>query len=271
MEVARLDGDAEEPPGPEEMRLADELVEGSRPHPLGERCRLAPTLARRLLEQLHAVRSLASRPVVRRRGSRTAARRAERVPRARLTQGQDATDAEGDQSDRRAAPRPRGGSLPGGGAEPLREMAQIAQHRARRHAPAGELDGIGAVGDEGRAAGLRRRAVHPGVPDHPDAPLGEGRLEEPEPRRVGLERRLVPRDEDREEPVETAAREGPPRDRPRVVGPHREGIAGRPERGERLVRARLRLGVADRLLLVRRAERPARLAERRPVQRWPPR
>jgi hypothetical protein len=98
VEVSRLDGGAEESPGPEEMRLADELIEGSRPHPLGERCRFAPTLARRLLEQLHAVRSLASRPVVRRRGSRTAARRAARVPLARLAQGQDATDAEGDKA-----------------------------------------------------------------------------------------------------------------------------------------------------------------------------
>ncbi len=86
VEVPRLDGGAKKPPGSEEMRLADVLVEALRPHPLGEGRRLAPTLARRLLEQLHAARSLASRPVVRRRGSRTAARRAAREARARLAQ-----------------------------------------------------------------------------------------------------------------------------------------------------------------------------------------
>jgi hypothetical protein len=54
VQIARLDGGAEEPPGAEQVRLADELVQRARPHPLGEwRC-LAPVLARRLLEQLHA-------------------------------------------------------------------------------------------------------------------------------------------------------------------------------------------------------------------------
>ena len=35
-------------------------------------------------------------------------------------------------------------------------MAQIAEDRARRHAPAGELHGIRAVGNEGRAARVSR-------------------------------------------------------------------------------------------------------------------
>ena len=54
VKVARLDGGAEQSPGPEQVRLANELVERLRPHPLGQRGRFAPALARRLLEQLHA-------------------------------------------------------------------------------------------------------------------------------------------------------------------------------------------------------------------------
>ena len=122
----------------EEVSLADELVEDVRPHPLGERRRLAPTLARPLLEQVHAVRSLTTRPVVGRHGSRAAVEDARAVRRRALTQ--DATDAGGDKgSAGRAAARD--GALPGGGAKPLRERAQIAQDGARRHAPAGQLDG----------------------------------------------------------------------------------------------------------------------------------
>ena len=155
-------------------------------------------------------------------------RRAARGPRARLAQTQDATDAEGDKAIRRAAQRPRTGRYQAAVRSHSGQVAQIAEDRARRHAPAGELDGIGAVGDEGRAARVRRGPVHPRVADHPDAPLGEGRLEKPEPRGIGLERRLVARDQDREESVEPAAREGPPRDRSRVVGPHARGDSRRP-------------------------------------------
>jgi hypothetical protein len=159
-----------------------------------------------------------------------------------------------------------GGSRPGGRAKPLGELAQVSQDGARRHTSAGELDGIGSVGDEARAPRVSRGAVHPRVADHPDAPLGECRLEEPEARRVGLERRLVARDQHREEPVEAAALKGATRDRSGVVGPYRQGIAGRPECRERLVRARLRPGLDDGVLLVRRAERPARVAEGRAVR-----
>ena len=121
VEVARLDGDAKEPPGSEEMRLADELVEALRPHPLGEGRRLAPTLARRLLEQLHAARPLASRPVVRRRGSRTAARRAARAARARLAQVRmpqrpRATKRSARRGRAGLATRPPCGATPAGGA-----------------------------------------------------------------------------------------------------------------------------------------------------------
>jgi hypothetical protein len=62
VEIARLDGNPEKAPRAEQMRLAHVLVEGPGTHPLGERRGLAPTLARRLLEQLHAVRPLVARP-----------------------------------------------------------------------------------------------------------------------------------------------------------------------------------------------------------------
>ena len=69
--------------------------------------------------------------------------------------GQNATAVQADQA------IARGKALPGGRPQPLRELTQVPQHRARRHASPGELGRIGAVGDEAGAARLGRRAVHP--------------------------------------------------------------------------------------------------------------
>src|SRR5262249_52759267 len=58
VELAPLDGRAEHAPGPEQVLLAHDLVEGARPHAIGKRRRRRRSSARctsgRHLEQLHA-------------------------------------------------------------------------------------------------------------------------------------------------------------------------------------------------------------------------
>ena len=262
MEVARLDGDAKEAPGPEEMRLADELVEAR------GRIRSASGAASR--RPSRAACSNSSTPSA---PCHPARRRPAWIPRGRLSRTRGPRDVAlrlrmpqtpgvtKDQTGRAAArtgvTRRRCGATPGGGAD---RGGRCAAPR-----PGGRAPGIRAVGDEGRAARVGRGPVDPRVPDHPDAALGEGGLEKPEPRGIRLEGRLVARHQDREESAEPAARQGPARDRSRVVGPEREGVARGSELVEGLERARLWLGVFDGILLVRRTEPPTRLAEGRPV------
>ena len=89
------------------------------------------------------------------------------------------------------------------------------------HAAARELGEVGAVGDEGRAAGLGGGAVHPGVADDHDAlGLRPARAHDAEPVGIRLElHHVVARDDQVEVRAETEAREDDVGDDAIVVGP----------------------------------------------------
>jgi hypothetical protein len=139
--------------------------------------------------------------------------------------------------------------------------------RAGHDGPAAQLFGVGAVGDERRAAGLGGGAVDPGVPDDPDGPVGVRGAQERQAGRVGLERGLVPGDDGHEELPEAAPGQGDLGGPPGIVGPHGERDPRAGERLDRLPRAGLASGALECRGLVRDDPRPAGGLEPRVVGR----
>ena len=103
-----------------------------------------------------------------------------------------------------------------------------------------ELGEVGAVGDEGRAAGLGGRAVHPGVAhDHDALGLRPACAHDAEPVGIRLElHHVVARDDQVEVRAETEAREHDVGDDAIVIGPDGGGEAELLHRDDGLPRER---------------------------------
>ena len=115
----------------------------------------------------------------------------------------------------------------------------------KRDAAAVELGRVRAVGDEGNAARLGGKSVHPGVADHDDVGrFGPALADHAEAVGIGLERGdVVARHDQVQVAEQVEARQDEVGDQPVVVGPDGRGEAQISHRGQRLDREGLEHGL----------------------------